>query len=1417
MFMLTRRHSLSILFLPLLLAALSSPARSDGRLYLVTDSPYEIWSGSGTKVQVVVYGPRFRPVQGAAVFAGSRQVGLTDADGTLIFKHRPHGCFRLSARANIGDGVAFGAVSMEAYRRTGSFESANLFVYTDRGVYRPGETIHLRSIAWKLRGDFRPISGARIETLLSAPDGKVISGGQMKTDSFGVAADDLRLPADAPEGAYQLSVSYKGAQEQARLRVKRFRAPAIRIEHNLPRFVAPTTPDLEVSVKLGYFTGGRLEAGSLSVRALYSGKELYSASCKITGVDHYSFKIPLDPIRRAVPAESRFQVELRAKDRFSRGDTVTRDILYSKRPYLAVPDLDKDVYVTGEEVNLTVRVTDPDGIPVRGKNLVIEGDGGKLRLERKTDAGGVALFKFLMPDHDIQVSVSSPDVPTPLFSRRIAHMQNKPMLATLPNPLVRERLRIPIVITFDDGFLPVERVVHGDVTDYSGAITAGFKIRIRKKKGRYIARGSFRAPSWGSMLVTLYSVGMQQQDRKRGRRAATVGLLTEGMSLTAHPDKELHIKLDGVPDKARPRSRLEARFTVSDPRGRKATTSLGVMLVDRAVLSLLDPLEKTPMDRFYNPTLKVLSTTGSDILTWPVVTRNWGNQLYDIALPPFGFQEGAPYYERARRRKSVAGDGGMPKPCKNALGAPMQMDGYPGDVAASPEAERPISPATATKSRARPPAAGRPQAAPQLPKIVIRTDLPATAVWQPKLVARGGRAVLAITLPEALGEQELIVVASDRAGGVGMARKRVKLTQPLMVRSDLPRVMVANDKIEVGIFVRNMTGKKLGAEIRLDGQGLDVTPSSRNLEIYGMSAARAVFTINPKHPGKISYTVSVRAGTASDAERRVLDVRPRGAGLVEEFVGELRAKRPFEKIIELGSDEYVEAHLEIAFPTIVPALQEIDKLLDRSAWWSDSVLATPLAACSIEAYLARYLPHHPLRKKIRAYLSEVTARLTRGANPDGGYGWWRTGRGSNLFATAHAVRLMAALMKSDLAVPPKALDGAISFVKGKLRPDGLWPLDDIAFWEGSTEKVRLQLSAAIFHSLAEALPYLKRGRSSIWSSIWLSEVAGRFEKYLEAPDDPLTAAEAALGLYTFKKVRGKLPQKARLKLLLAAKRLIKLRRRAHWEPSWFHAYGGTIEATVASLELLSRLKRRAFEAELREGLLFLLSTRNEWGRWHCPFGTASALRAFTFLPPARREIPSAVSVRLGGKQIERLKIDPRDPFLSAVRLRHLSLGQELQPGRNKLSVAYTGRLRAPVRLVVRRWKGEPIITAAAGKIAINRSLERKAIEQGQSVQLSVTITNSSLKDDLLLSLPTPGNAEIDKGSIEALRKAPGVLAATIHPGRLELVLAGSRDHKLSYGLIGRRAGKANLPPATVASIMRPELKSATGSAAFDVK
>jgi hypothetical protein len=236
--------------------------------------------------------------------------------------------------------------------------------------------------------------------------------------------------------------------------------------------------------------------------------------------------------------------------------------------------------------------------------------------------------------------------------------------------------------------------------------------------------------------------------------------------------------------------------------------------------------------------------------------------------------------------------------------------------------------------------------------------------------------------------------------------------------------------------------------------------------------------------------------------------------------------------------------------------------------------------------------------------------------------------------------------------------------------------------------------------------------------------------------------------------------------------------------------------------------------------MYLLSTRNEWGMWHCPFGTAEALRAFAFLPPPRKEVPSVVSVRLGTAQIARVKIDPKDPYLSALRLRHLAFGSLLKAGANELTVTYDGRLEAPLRLIVRRWKPDAMASANPANWKdgprLSRSLAPSKSPIGQPIVLKLTVDAKKETSPVRLVSPMPANARPLADSLAALKKSPGVLAVDQTASGLSILLAGKRTYALSLKIEGVREGAVELAPARLYSTSRSDHWLATGPARLEV-
>jgi uncharacterized protein YfaS (alpha-2-macroglobulin family) len=1416
-------------------------------LFVVVDTPYEIWSGQGTYLHVAVYDEAFAPVNGATVYLGTKPVGMTDEKGTVVVRNIP----RQSDDAGdvseqwlravlVRDGkTSIGEVPFSSYARTPSFESDRLFVYTDRGVYNPGQPILLRVIGWELKGDYKPLVDKEVEIMLLDSRGHVVAGAKPQTDAFGAASLSLPLPDRMPEGNYTLAAQIGQERAQARLRIERITPPSIDIEHTLRRYFTRSEKSLDFTVTLKSFSGAALHNGQLQVTVQHNNQILIDEKRAIDGSESYAFSFadkPIASLKEQLHEGEHFSVVITATDNAGRSDSVRRDLQFVTNPYTAVIEFDKNEYTIGEQVQVQVKLVDIEGVPVRNRQVRLEVEGAKTPKPVNTDANGVALFRLIArsPEDGILVSAFLSDVDKALAQSSATVLERKAMTSKVEQPVVHERRRVSIQVNIQSGYEPTEQFVHGDVVDSSGALVSAFLVPITHEGSRTVARGDFVAPTWGTMLLTLFCAAKKPGSHSAPSRF-NVGLLVEGQQITVHPDRALKVELRGLPEQAKPGQSLSVEARITDPRGRKVDAEVGASVVDAAVLSLLNPLETTPEDRFYDPELKVLSNTGSEILTWPVVSRNWGLNLRDIALPPFDFDQPDDRAEFSSRGHAGVGYGygavgsfgaggygtGAGSSSSSVsyesvgvgnLGAAMDLaaSGPPGKVSMSPSSDAPsaakdvgVNHGVGAGTGA---LAGR-SAEPAV-QITIRTRFPETALWLPEAQTKDGTLRFNVTLPDAVTHQAITLVASDKHGGIGMSRHDLPVKQEVSARSDLPASLTSGDEVEVRASLLNLGEQPRKATLRLSSSALEVIgPDSRSVEAPPHLAVSASFRVRASKVGAAPFTLTAEGPGFSDTEQRTLTVLPRGPFATQEHRGTLSRTQTFEKTIEIGSTEDVDATLSLSFPTAATLLSAFTNR-DLSPWMLlEEPGAGAVIAYQVERVLTQMKKLTPERRtKLQQAYAEDAALLASSALADGSYAYARTGEAST-YLTAKALAGLSALQKAGQPVDMTRLQQAVTALFASQTADGLFDTSDVAFWEGDTLKRREALSAEIYRTICEAGP----GAVPSQLRSKLEALGTRMMTLAESSDDPLTAADAALGQHACTW----LPNQATISDDRIVSHLIQLRRTGHWEPSWFNAYGGTLEATAAVVEVLARDPVKN-AAELRESAQYLLGTRSGFGNWRNGAGTVAVLRALAAFPSLDPEVRSQVRVEVNGHEVTHVDLPAGDPFDAALPLTHLSLTHALKPGNNVVKVSYDGALQVPLLLEERR----QVPRASSEHFEVARVVKANEVHAGDETEVELVVSAKQAMHRVAIEEPVPANAAIDPHSLDELQKQGAILEYRLDEHQVVLYLRdlGPKQVQLHYRLFASRSGRADWAPTRVRPIARPEWTESVGTQSdFEVK
>jgi alpha-2-macroglobulin len=206
-----------------------------------------------------------KPLQGIALKLYARNNGelasvTTDADGMrgrggdepfVITAHRPDGDFNF---------LEIGRPAFDLSDRGVSGRPppgpVDAFLYTDRGIYRPGETVELIALVRDAKAD--AMSGLPVGLRLLRPDGIAVETRRLSGDQAGGYRQSFALPRDARIGAWRVELYLDPKAPpigSAEFRVEDFVPPQLKVE--LTAADGPIRPGeaLPVDVTARYYYG----------------------------------------------------------------------------------------------------------------------------------------------------------------------------------------------------------------------------------------------------------------------------------------------------------------------------------------------------------------------------------------------------------------------------------------------------------------------------------------------------------------------------------------------------------------------------------------------------------------------------------------------------------------------------------------------------------------------------------------------------------------------------------------------------------------------------------------------------------------------------------------------------------------------------------------------------------------------------------------------------------------------------------------------------------------------------------------------------------------------------------------------------------------------------------------------------------
>ncbi len=131
-------------------------------------------------------------------------------------------------------------------------EKSRLYLFTDRAIYRPGQTVYFKGIQVKSKqNNFRTESGQTVKLQLYNASGSVLSEQSFTTNSYGSLHGSFQLPATAMGGSFRLASS----EGSIHFQVEQYKRPTFTITFDSSKEVYSAGDSVTVSGKVKLFSG----------------------------------------------------------------------------------------------------------------------------------------------------------------------------------------------------------------------------------------------------------------------------------------------------------------------------------------------------------------------------------------------------------------------------------------------------------------------------------------------------------------------------------------------------------------------------------------------------------------------------------------------------------------------------------------------------------------------------------------------------------------------------------------------------------------------------------------------------------------------------------------------------------------------------------------------------------------------------------------------------------------------------------------------------------------------------------------------------------------------------------------------------------------------------------------------------------
>ena len=906
--------------------------------------------------------------------------------------------------------------------------------YTERPIYRPGQTVHWKGII-RTDDDARydlPPQTIPVSVTIRDDMGKELYKAEHQLSEMGTLHGELALDEEAALGSYWLDAVLNEQHFGTSFRVAEYRKPEyeLSVQTDRPEYIHGDT--IRTTVQADYYFGGPVKEAAVRWAVLsqdtffnWQGKGWYNFSDwdwgdwrrqegwtrfgeliaagqgQTDAAGSFSFTVPADISK--YKQSQLFTLDVTVTDVNGQEVSGRAAVIVHKGEFYIGVSPRRYVGVVGKGQEVDLITVDAQSQPVPGVELTVvaaeyrwysvqeKGDDGRFYWTSKaeitpvvtetltTDAEGKALFEWTpeKPGEYKIIATGTDGRGNEIRSSAFMWVSGREFVSWR-----RENTdRIDLIADkreYAPGDVARILVPHPFVGEVEALLTIE-RGHIYERRRLTLTTNSetIEVPITAEHIPNIFVsvVVVKGMDETEPLGSFKVGYVELAVSTA---EKELQVTIIPSGERVGPRDMVTYTVQATDHTGQPVRAEFSLALVDKAVLALADVVGPGLLDHFYRE-------RGVGVTTAATLVTNL-NRLVEEAL--------------AEGVRGTKGGGGGP-------GA----------------------------------------------ELAVRREFPDIAYWNPVVQTDAeGKAEVSVKLPDNLTTWRMTGRGITAATEVGEAQSDVVATKDLLVRPVAPRFLVVGDQADLAAVVHNNTAEDEEVEVSLKAVGLEIKgPAVQQVTVPAQGLVKLSWPVAVRPGDQVTLLWTALGERHDDAVELKLPVYRYSTPEVVGTSGQVLADEARLEVIHLPQVlDPTQGDLRVKLePSLAAGMQEGLKYLEHYPW-----------EC-VEQTMSRFLPNvltyralqklglerPDLKTKLAQQVGVGLQRIINQQKTDGGWGWWAADE-SRPFLTAYVLFGLHHADEAGFLVDETVMARAARYLKRQLRdPRNLqsWELNQQAF------------------------------------------------------------------------------------------------------------------------------------------------------------------------------------------------------------------------------------------------------------------------------------------------------------------------------------------------------------------------------------